>query len=538
MFFKPLFITLFLSCLGIVWIPAVAQETNPQKHFLSSEFIPNDAIVAVFYPVADVLKDPEMEMMPIEIFQAQLIENIGVDLLDISSLQVVAGLPGSRGPQAGVVIKLSKDYQISDLNPKIFRSLDPEEQNGITVYAINGPPGTELHRKDARTFFVATGGYLPAMLSAKPDSGPLSMFVAKTESRKGITAIVAVELIRPIVTGMLKQNAQRLPPPLRELAEFAEYTDTLLIHLDYGLMSGSLSVSAISGDEASAKKLERIVNQSIDFGRDMAVQEMKKNVRGDSATERATIAYIDRISAKLSEMARPARDGNEMVLEIRGNIGTTGVLVGLLLPAVQAAREAARRMTASNELKQIGLALHNHHAAYNALPDRAIRDAQGEPLLSWRVKILPFIEQQALYERFHLDEPWDSPHNSQLIPLMPKTYVDPSVPGEPGYTVFQMPIGEKVMFPDKGQRKFRDVLDGLSNTIMVVEASRNEMVPWTKPDDLQLDLSNPLPQLGNTHQGGFHVLLGDGAVKFVASSIDLELLRALFTYQGKEVVRF
>ena len=115
-------------------------------------------------------------------------------------------------------------------------------------------------------------------------------------------------------------------------------------------------------------------------------------------------------------------------LKSQANIATAGILVGLLLPAVQSARGAARRMTASNNLKQVMLGLHNYHDAYKRLPPSAITDDNGKPLLSWRVAVLPFVEEQALYEKFHLDEPWDSEHNLPLSKELPAAYDLPGIP--------------------------------------------------------------------------------------------------------------
>ena len=92
------------------------------------------------------------------------------------------------------------------------------------------------------------------------------------------------------------------------------------------------------------------------------------------------------------------------------------------------------------------------------------------------------------------------------------------------------------MFEESGERKFRDVMDGTSNTIMVVESSMDAAVPWTKPADLEIDMAAPLARTGNVHQGGFHVVMADGAVIFLTNSIDLELFRALLTRAGKEII--
>src|ERR1700731_3796855 len=127
-----------------------------------------------------------------------------------------------------------------------------------------------------------------------------------------------------------------------------------------------------------------------------------------------------------SKEGRVRQRGGFTLIELLVVIAIIGVLIALLLPAVQSAREAARRAQCTNNLKQIGLAFHNYHSANNAFPRAAITDKQGKPVLSWRVAILPYIEQQELYKKFKRDEPWDSPHNKALLKEVPTTYVCPS----------------------------------------------------------------------------------------------------------------
>src|SRR5262249_51556565 len=109
----------------------------------------------------------------------------------------------------------------------------------------------------------------------------------------------------------------------------------------------------------------------------------------------------------------------------------SGVSAGLLIPAVQKTREAASRMQNQNNLKEMALAMHNYHDVNGKFPPAAICDKQGKPLLSWRVAILPYVEQDNLYKQFKLDEPWDSEHNKKLIAQMPKVYALPRDP-KPG----------------------------------------------------------------------------------------------------------
>jgi prepilin-type processing-associated H-X9-DG protein len=221
------------------------------------------------------------------------------------------------------------------------------------------------------------------------------------------------------------------------------------------------------------------------------------------------------------------------------NVGTEApVLIALLLPAVQAAREAARRAQCVNNLKQVGLAMHMYADANDGFPAAAITDKKGKPLLSWRVAILPYLEQRPLYEKFKLDEPWDSPHNRELIKYMPTIYACPSRPLTPGErtTTYRVFLGKGSLFETGRPTRIADVTDGTSNTLMVVEAK--EAVPWTKPEGLPFeDPAVPLFGTGSNHSGGFNVVMADGSVRFIKMTINPQTLRALITRSGGEVVQ-
>ena len=220
-----------------------------------------------------------------------------------------------------------------------------------------------------------------------------------------------------------------------------------------------------------------------------------------------------------------------------GSIGSTApVAVALLVPAVQRARAAARRAQSMNNLKQIGLAMHNHHDSFKGFPAAYSTDKEGKPLLSWRVKILPFLEAKALYDQFHLDEPWDSEHNKKLIPLMPPVYMAPGSIAGPGKTNYLTVRGPNTVFPGGKGVSFADIRDGTSNTIMAVEVSDQKAVIWTKPDDFEYDEKNPVAGLVGLRPGGFNAAFCDGSVRFLSAGIDPETLKLLFTRNDGKVV--
>ena len=231
-----------------------------------------------------------------------------------------------------------------------------------------------------------------------------------------------------------------------------------------------------------------------------------------------------------------------VVLALAVVLVCSGLPIALLLPAVQSAREAARRAQCSNNLKQIGLAIHNYHDCYGCLPPAYIPDENGEPMHSWRVLILPFLEQGPLHDQYNFDEPWDSPVNAALADLMPETYRCPSDgTAAMSETSYALIVGPGTLFEDAEVTRFGDVLDGLSNTIMVVEVA-GAGIHWLEPTDLDLEqlslrINQPVgPGIRSHHPGGVNVLICDGSVRFVSETIDPEVLRALITKAGKEAV--
>jgi hypothetical protein len=151
--------------------------------------------------------------------------------------------------------------------------------------------------------------------------------------------------------------------------------------------------------------------------------------------------------------------------------------------AVRESSEAARRMQCVP--KQLAIVLLTYHDTYKSFPPAYTTDADGKPLHSWRVLVLPFMEQQRLYEEIRLDEPWDSLHNSQFHGKMPRTYYCPSRPMEEqttGLTPYQMIIGTDTISNGPNSIKLSDVTRGQSDTLLFVEASVS--VPWMKPEDL------------------------------------------------------
>ena len=179
-------------------------------------------------------------------------------------------------------------------------------------------------------------------------------------------------------------------------------------------------------------------------------------------------------------------------------------LIALLLPAVRYARETNGRFPPENFLKQIALAAHAYYEVYESFPPAYMTDPDGNPLYSWRVLLLPFLERKELYDKFHLDEPWNSPYNATLLKSGPYMYdsngnysfMEERCVDGIEFANFVMVVGPNTISDGPNGVKIDAVTDGTSNTILFIETRKE--IPWTAPVDLPLEALN----LGVTKHGG------------------------------------
>ena len=219
---------------------------------------------------------------------------------------------------------------------------------------------------------------------------------------------------------------------------------------------------------------------------------------------------------------------------IVGFVVCGGVLAALLLPAVQAAREAARRVQCSNNMKMIALALHNYHDTYKTFPPPFTVDQQGTPLHSWRTLILPELGQQAIYSQIDLDQPWDSAANAHLRTTSIPAFQCPSDPN--GQCAYVGIVGPGAFFDPTQPVSIRDILDGTSNTIALVEA-KGIASHWMEPVDLNLatmtlSINGAPPAPSSFHPGGANVAMVDGSLRFVDNGVPPPQLQSQITRAG------
>ena len=419
-------------------------------------------------------------------------------------------------------------------------------EGGRTVYRSEAD-NLELWFPDRQHIVVGEAQTMPR-LWAKPEvrEHPWHPILRQTERNHVTIAIHMASLPIP-------ENVQRdIPPPFQPLLKMRTVVGTLQLADKI-----SLDVTAEFGTAAAAQEAEKALQALCELGRQQLAslaKEMEQQLFNPKRQPPLPLSELPNAAGVVVMMgilktadewlAKPhewvKREESRLCARVQFEdlsqwANTVGIGMGLLLPAVQKVREAASRPQSQNNLKQIALACLNFGDANDHWPQDIV-DKNGKPLLSWRVAILPYLDPE-LYRQFKLDEPWDSEHNRKLLDQIPKVYVSPSLPPFPGMTYYKGFSGPGTIFETGKRIRILDVTDGLSNTILVIEAG--PPVLWTKPEDIPFHPKKPLPQLQPLPGGTMtNVVMCDGSVRVLdLKKIGERTLRALITRNGGEIIR-
>jgi hypothetical protein len=403
--------------------------------------------------------------------------------------------------------------QVSTTTPydceKLLRALtgeaksNPPTYQGKTYYPIMNPWFTEggpvLYPVNSRLFVVAKAEAVKRLIDQAgkaTTTGPM---------KEALQQSAAETLVVLLGSGVFKGlAASGVPPQFQPLlsVQFARLA----------VNESSVNVRLDCPDDATAGAARDLLLQFRTMGQ-QALAGLAQNPMPAASDE----AQMAKKADELLQAVQVEVKQKSVHLNLKGEAVTAAVTT--LAPALQRSitkmQESTVRLQLANNMKQVVLAFHSHNDVYKKLPQPSVGAG-----LSWRVAILPYIGEENLYKRFNLNEAWDSPHNKKLLPFMPKVYAPVgTTTAPPDSTFLQLVTGPGTLHPTPTSsaaipQSFRD---GTSNTILVVEAA--EAVPWTKPADFHIDVSNieagVVPKLGAFSPLGFFAALADGSVRFI-----------------------
>jgi Protein of unknown function (DUF1559) len=453
-------------------------------------------------------------------------------------------------------------------NPDLIKSPDPvkppvppaekdEAEDACSATAAAAVPGDPLFYElprgpfgllflvDDRTLVFLPTGFdsevtqlaLLSQLMQKKATGPLADAIAAGAGHTLAGGIYLPPLFREFAAGGFEK---KLPP---ELAPYVALTAarTGLITGDLG-KTAKLTLTLTFDDAAAAKRAGPVLEEGLKTLAAKAAEHAAEMKDARAGRDKALAPLFEAAAAGLKNAAVKA-NGTAVVATTEIDAGPAAAkAVAELLQSLQSRKRFVAR---SNNLKQIGIALHNYESAYGKLPTN-VYNAKGEAILSWRVQLLPYLEENALYLQFKMDEPWDGPTNKKFAEQTPKVFEVPgreAPKGKTFYQAFVSPDPRKVppkppfgrawfVEGDKNALSLARIPDGTANTIAVVEA--RDAAIWSKPDDLPF--GEKLPPLGEEKADVFMALFFDGHVAAIPTKTDPAVLRALITTDGGEVV--
>ena len=527
-------ITLFFLA-AISTTPARAQSPP------LADLVSPDSVLAVVIHPADLLDQPMLELFPHEVLEAYGNEQLGVSLKQSNELLFVIEMDEQQRPLFGVIARFKQPQTFSGMFEEATKKKTVE---GETYYQV-GPAREDIaiSFRGKQTMLFGHSRLISQLMQPRSKGGPLRKVLDKYPATQTVQVYAVLDPVRDLIKANLPTQNQ-VPPPfqgLLELPDLAEYA-----HMTVDLSDDFSVVTRFGGaDEAAAKKMRRIQIQSEQNARMALMAQLANQIQQLSEPMQLAInQYADRVLTYANEQSEPDIEGNELVFRVKPDSGTVqiatiGILTGMLLPAVQQVRFASRRVQSMNKLRQLALATLNHESAFQYFPRQAIYSDDGKPLLSWRVKVLPFLEENVLYDQFHLDEPWDSPHNTKLLDRMPEVFKSPNADILNNKTVYLAFTGDQTLFPKSNPKEkigLGKIHDGSSNTILFVEANQDAAVEWTKPADIPFDPDRDVTAVGRLIPDGFLAVFSDGSAHTISRSIDQENLKNLIMRNDGKVI--
>jgi len=245
-------------------------------------------------------------------------------------------------------------------------------------------------------------------------------------------------------------------------------------------------------------------------------------------------AYAAPYTASAAEEKK--KKGSFTLIEFVVVLAIIGILYGMLIPFTSSGREPARRTVCLNNMRQIALAMYNYETANGHFPPAYVADENGEPMHSWRVLILPFLEQDDLYSRYSMDEPWDGPNNSKLHDEIVEVYLCPSSTSAEYCSDYAVVTGPETGFNADEPIGLEDITDGSSNTIMLVEIF-NPDYHWMEPRDISAKelLGSGAEYVKPSHPGTRNIALFDGSTHSIEVETSTEKVKKLVSIAGGEV---
>jgi hypothetical protein len=481
---------------------------------ISVDFVPKEALFALVLDPERTFKTPKLKMPQLAEFKTLLNADTGVDLDQVEQVLVVGGLGSGLSPFYGAIMR----YKAAIPRQQILQTISPaweEVSAGDKKYQKpKAEAGSCIYFADDKTLVIAPETTLKQMLNVPADADSLVLQrLKKLDDASTILAVIDTKRLNGLLALMTASTGGKLPapfdkPPLANFRDLLKLINDAVVKVE---VSPELEISAnlYSADEEKAVAANTLIGDTLKAVGEMLDEQSESAAAGTES--QLSEVMKGQYNGIVRELTRTQKD-NTVNLKFEGKVLAFNVnLIAPLAiaPYIKSWGDAHKEQSRTN-LARIATALDAYVAAKGAYPAPGSLDASGKPLLSWRVHLLPMLGEQALYEEFHLDEPWDSAHNKPLVGRIPAVYRHPNLPAT-GKTHLLLPTGPATLFAGTEGPKPGTITDDKSKTIVLFETDSSKAVEWTKPGDLVLG-ADPLSGLRGYVTLPLNVIFADGTV--------------------------
>lgn len=440
-------------------------------------------------------------------------EMAGVEATEIELMVQAQSFPTGEAEQRAINVMLIRTLRPNEVG---FEMVTQRVKN---EFRVGNEVIFEMEQAVTGNRFACIVGDRTILWSRDRESLERSLAVGKSGPESATWYPAWKEYLGPRALSMILPSAQMgpaLPAPLRGLGE-----------------ASMLGLAADLDDRVSVRGVALCdsVPQAI---------EMVKTGEAGLELARAALERLESVAAQDPAMEEPRAIGERAIaaakISRRGSLAmvdsTFPIEWGKLLPMFRTTRSAAQRTQSMNNIRQIVLAMHNYHSVTGRMPPAVLTHQSGQKY-SWRIAILPYLEQSQIYDRYNFEEPWNSEHNRAVTARMPAVFRAGDMPADTTNSAYFMLIGPGMVGSAEGGLDFADARDGSSNTVMVVESRQS--IHWAEPRDLSGD-ERKFGEFGGFFDGGFNAGFLDGHVQFLSDRTTPRTLKGMLTYDGGEVI--
>lgn len=499
-----------------------SKTTSKLDKAFDVEYLPDEGGVVFAIKVAEILKEKRFASL----VEAMNTSPSGPKPSDIEEF-LFSMKPDEQRPAPNSIVRLTK--QGAEKSPEKFMMMSSGERETIEyrdekyeVFKFGETVISAMWQPDSKTIVNSTPEFIEKSISRKT----LPRTLLKSNDWEKIEeSMIALALDKPAIGFFIKELEGGRPNPfVTMLSPISESVTTAFMSADLAKEKIEISGTIYCEDSAGAKDAEKGLNAVLQLGKGMiglSRNQVPPEMRG----------LID-VGVELIDSIKIKRSGKKISFD--GKVSLKSIKGDPFASAIGAAKLAAQRTQSMNNGRQCALAFHNYVDAMGKFPQAVLKGPKGHQY-SWRVAILPFIEQQELYDQYNFEEDWDSENNLKVMKKMPPVFRHPSQPDDSYDTSYLAVSGPDTIFWGDEAISFKDLTDGSSNTILFVEAKST--VPWTKPQDLDYDPEKGLPKFGGFSDGGFNAVFADGSVQFISDKVEEEMMHNMLQKSDGNIIK-